>query len=287
MMLCYDGKLSLYCFVTASVIAGLPEILFRLEFDNYMSYLQNMWVIHILLYGFLNLLLALAFRGFAYRVAVRATFLGYVFAVGILIFFCSSASWQMFGIYISVLAFFHYSEFLAIAWTNPDTVSIESFILNHSLAYGIAACSSWLEFIVERYFFPTIKEASSISYFGLVLCLGGEVLRKMAIFTAKRNFSHIVQNKKAENHELVTHGVYGFCRHPSYVGWFYWSIGTQLILQNPFCFVAYAITSWRFFHERVLIEELTLLNFFRGQYVDYQKKVGTGLPFIVGYKVEL
>jgi len=46
--------------------------------------------------------------------------------------------------------------------------------------------------------------------------------------TAKHNFNHVVQSEKSDNHELITHGVYNLCRHPSYVGWFYWSIGTQV-----------------------------------------------------------
>ena len=48
------------------------------------------------------------------------------------------------------------------------------------------------------------------------------------MFTAKTNFNHYVQYVKQQGHELVTTGVYSFCRHPSYVGWFLWSIGTQV-----------------------------------------------------------
>nr|XP_034185311.1 protein-S-isoprenylcysteine O-methyltransferase [Osmia lignaria] len=286
-MLSYDGKLSLFCFTAAAVIAVLPEIVLRLEFDIPDAYFSNIWLTHLFQYGVLNLLLILAFRGFSYQVAVRAAFLGYVFGTGIIVAFVAPPSWQMFGVYITVLATFHYTEFLSIAWINPSTLSIDSFILNDSVAYGVAACSGWMEFITERHYFPTMKESSFISYLGLILCIGGEILRKSAMFTAKHNFNHIVQSEKMENHELVTCGVYRLCRHPSYVGWFYWSIGTQLILQNPFCLLAYAVASWKFFHDRILFEEITLLNFFGEEYIEYQKRVGTGLPFISGYKVNL
>lgn len=47
------------------------------------------------------------------------------------------------------------------------------------------------------------------------------------------------------------------------------------------------MTSWKFFHDRILIEEVTLLNFFGQDYIEYQKKVSTGLPFISGYKLDL
>lgn len=166
--------------------------------------------------------------------AIRALFLGYVFGIGILISITASPSWQIFGIYMTILASFHYSEFLAIAWTNPAVLSIDSFILNHSIAYGVAASLSWIEFFIERHYFYGLKLPSPVSYFGLVLCISGEILRKLAMCTAKHNFNHVVQSEKNDNHQLVTHGVYSLCRHPSYVGWFYWSIGTQ-VRHHKFC----------------------------------------------------
>ncbi|XP_060829484.1 protein-S-isoprenylcysteine O-methyltransferase [Bombus pascuorum] len=286
-MLCYNGKLSFFCFIAASLIAILPEVLLRLEFNVFQEYFNNIWFTHLFQYGFLNILVLLAFRDFAYQVAVRAVLLGYAFGIGVIVSFVAPSSWQMFGVYIAIMAIFHYTEFLSIAWINPSTLSIDSFILNHSIAYGVAACSSWIEFVIERHYYSPMKESSFISYFGLVLCICGEVLRKLAMFTAKHNFNHIVQSEKMDSHELITYGVYRICRHPSYVGWFYWSIGTQLILQNPVCFLAYTGVSWKFFHDRILIEEITLLNFFGQDYVEYQKKVSTGLPYISGYKLNL
>lgn len=94
-----------------------------------------------------------------------------------------------------------------------------------------------------------------------------------------------MQCEKAKNHVLVTHGVYSWFRHPSYVGWFYWSMGTQIVLINPLCFPAYIIASWMFFNSRIYIEEITLLNFFGQNYCDYQGKVSTGIPYIKGYQI--
>lgn len=61
---------------------------------------------------------------------------------------------------------------------------------------------------------------------------------------------------------------------------------SQITLLNPLCTVAYALASWKFFNDRVTIEEVTLLNFFGYDYMDYQKRVPTGLPFIKGYLLE-
>lgn len=156
-------------------------------------------------------------------------------------------------------------------------------MLTHSLAYIIAAASSWIEFCLEIYFWPQIKESIYPILIGIVICIGGEILRKLAIITANTNFNHLVQFRKVEGHTLVTHGVYHFMRHPSYAGWFFWSIGTQIILSNPICSILYAIVSWKFFHERILVEEVTLVNFFGQKYIEYQDRTPSGVPFVRGY----
>lgn len=76
--------------------------------------------------------------------------------------------------------------------------------------------------------FLELKQLNWLSVVGLMMVLCGEGLRKAAMLTAGSNFNHIVQNEKAQSHVLVTSGVYSYFRHPSYVGWFYWSTGTQV-----------------------------------------------------------
>jgi protein-S-isoprenylcysteine O-methyltransferase len=43
---------------------------------------------------------------------------------------------------------------------------------------------------------------------------------------------------------------------------------------------------WRFFLNRILDEEITLLKFFNGEYLDYKREVGTHIPMI-GKMVDL
>lgn len=142
--------------------------------------------------------------------------------------------------------------------------------------------ASWIEFSVEAFLFPSCKCLLLINAIGIFIVIFGEFMRKGAMITAKSNFNHIVQSDRKQNHELVTNGLYAWSRHPSYVGWFYWSIGTQVLLCNPICAAAYAIVSWKFFDERIKDEEMHLLHFFEEQYADYMIKVPTRLPFITG-----
>ncbi|XP_022111332.1 protein-S-isoprenylcysteine O-methyltransferase-like isoform X1 [Acanthaster planci] len=225
-------------------------------------------------------------RKYYRQIAAQACFIGVVFGIGLSISFLHQ-SIAVFGWYLCVLGFFHFSEYFSTSIYNYESLSVDSFLLNHSVAYVLAAVSSWCEFFLELYFFPDLKQWWYVSLVGLVLCVGGEFLRKVSMLTAGKSFNHYIQTTRARDHVLVTHGVYAWSRHPSYVGWFYWSIGTQIILCNPLCFVAYAITSWRFFNERIEDEEITLLNFFGEEYLNYQQRVGTRLPFIKGYKMEL
>lgn len=52
------------------------------------------------------------------------------------------------------LSLFHYSEYLVTAVNNPKSLSLDSFLLNHSLEYTVAALSSWIEFTLENIFWP-------------------------------------------------------------------------------------------------------------------------------------
>lgn len=42
-----------------------------------------------------------------------------------------------------------------------------------------------------------------------------------------------------------------YLRHPSYFGWFWWCVGTQCLLCNPLCILAYAVAAWDFFRKRI------------------------------------
>ncbi|XP_055548110.1 protein-S-isoprenylcysteine O-methyltransferase [Wyeomyia smithii] len=286
-MLCYEGKLSLYCFSSAVFCLVLLLVFFDLGvFSEPIEFWGRASLLGIY-YLALNVVIRLKFASKDYQVAVRATFLGAVFTLGVIIFQSCDEKYKSFGIYTALMAGFHYSEYLGIAFCNPKTLSPDSFILNHSIHYALAAAASWVEFFVEVHYFPEMKTHRILWLIGLSLCLTGEVLRKLAMITASKNFSHIVQFERHQGHELVTTGVYSLMRHPSYVGWFWWSIGTQVVLDNPVCFVIYTIASWKFFHDRIFMEEITLLNFFGEDYYKYQQRVPTGLPFIRGFKVEL
>lgn len=181
------------------------------------------------------------------------------------------------GIYLVLLSLFHFSEYFVTSLTNPSTLSPSSFLIGQS-AYSQAITCSVLEYLIESYFFPTMKHFNYISLIGLIMALGGEIVRKCAMFTAGKNFSHLIKSTKDPEHKLITHGIYKLLRHPSYAGWYYWAIGSQLLLLNPICTIVFAVISNCFFYDRIQYEEELLIEFFGQDYKDYIKRAHLWVP---------
>lgn len=177
------------------------------------------------------------------------------------------------------LIFFHSSEyFLAIAIHGRSSITLKSLLI--SKHYLLAMIFSLLEYVIEIVFFPELKEYWLISDLGLALVVIGEIIRKMAIIIAGQAFTHLIRIYHDENHQLITHGIYRFMRHPGYCGFLLWSVGTQIMLCNPISVIAFAVVVWRFFAKRIPYEEYFLRQFFGSQYEEYAQRVVSGVPFV-------
>ena len=164
--------------------------------------------------------------------------------------------------------------------------TISSFLLTANWpAYAIAHSTAFLECTIVSVFFPRrniapLGCAPVLLGLGLILVTVGQLVRSLAMLHAGASFNHEIQRRRAASHLLVTHGIYGFFRHPSYFGFFYWGLGTQLVMGNVVCFGVYTAVLWYFFSDRIRREEKKLVEFFGDEYVQYKKRVGTQIPFI-------
>ncbi|CAN7080635.1 unnamed protein product [Brassica oleracea var. botrytis] len=182
------------------------------------------------------------------------------------------------------LTFFHTSEYiLAIAIHGASNVSLTSLLI--SKRYALAMLLALVEHLTEITLFPELKQQHTwwVSSFGLVMIIIGETIRKTAIITAGRSFTHLIKTNhhEEEDHRLVTHGVYRLMRHPSYCGFLVWSVGTQVMLCNPVSAVLFTVVVWRFFAERIAYEECFLNQSFGVEYVEYAESVASGIPFVL------
>ena len=214
--------------------------------------------------------------------------------------------------YVICLCIFHLLEFFISSIYNPLVVTSDTFLINHSISYTFAAIFSCFEFwlrnssniymlffrssssLVEPYKFLT----KVMFYIGLIMVILSQIIRSLAMITCGVSFNHLIQYRKKENHVLITHGIYSILRHPSYFGFYYWSIGMQCILSNIVSTILCIVASWLFFQRRIPYEETCLKEIFattnnnsdniskqqqkmKNPYTEYMKTTYIGIiPFI-------
>ncbi|KAI4285891.1 MAG: hypothetical protein L6R38_000336 [Xanthoria sp. 2 TBL-2021] len=201
--------------------------------------------------------------------------------------------------FLAILSSFHFLEFYITARYNPPAATLSAFLLTgNGYAYNVAHTLAFLECILRNYVAPRyygdwpllqpfnaflpVEGGARVAWLtlGLTMLLGGQGIRTLAMAQAGTNFNHLVQSKKKQGHVLVTNGIYGWLRHPSYFGFFWWGLGTQLIMGNLVCLVGYAVVLWRFFSLRIKSEEKFLVAFFGADYVRYRDETAVGIPMI-------
>mmetsp|Transcript_8100 Transcript_8100/g.23234 ORF Transcript_8100/g.23234 Transcript_8100/m.23234 type:complete len:188 (+) Transcript_8100:181-744(+) len=176
------------------------------------------------------------------------------------------------------IAAFHLSEyFLAFIYQRED-LSASSFLFSKD--YGIAMVAGVAEYVLEWLLIPQSKANKAVFFCGLTMVVAGELIRKAGMITAGSNFTHELKMQKREGHTLVRTGIYSYVRHPGYLGWFVWAIGTQVMLSNPICTCGFYFVSSRFMKERIRIEEEYLRSFFGEAYRTYAARVPVLIPFL-------
>lgn len=209
----------------------------------------------------------MSLAGISLRAMLLGTSLGLTSSLALLLSTVYPTPLWRVPFFVASLSLFHFLEFYVTAQYNTRYATVSAFLLSsNGAAYNIAHGSAVVECIVSHYLFPgqtslgqlaTVTEpffgteVSLLLVAGFVLLVVGQVVRTIAMATAASNFNHHVQSQHQEGHVLVNTGLYGYLRHPSYFGFFWWGLGTQLILGNVVCFVGYALVLWRFFSSRI------------------------------------
>lgn len=184
-------------------------------------------------------------------------------------------------LYIIFSSLFYLIEYIWHSLYHPNNLNISAFILfNHSKEFYFALISCFIEYFIEYLFFSNLKLFKIFHFIGLLMIIFGQIIRSIAQFTAGSNFTHLIATEKKNKHKLIKHGIYSILRHPSYCGYFYWAIGTQILLGNPINSIAYTIITWKFFSDRIKYEEYFLKQFFKNEYIIYQQQTYVGIPFL-------
>lgn len=201
-------------------------------------------------------------------ISLRAWSLGQAFGAGLLLvgylLYHEQPLWRI-PFFVATVALFHFLEFWTTARYNTRYATVSAFLLSsNGTAYNIAHAAAVTECLLSYFSGSSTATSSSswaarlwgpwpisITVLGLCVTALGQVTRSWAMVHAGTNFNHIVQTKRSDDHQLVTTGIYAYLRHPSYFGFFWWGLGTQIVMGNRICLVAYAFVLWRFFARRI------------------------------------
>ena len=120
-----------------------------------------------------------------------------------------------------------------------------------------------------------VLDGEIIRWLGVVLFAGGGALRIWPVFVLGRRFSGLVAIQPG--HPLVTRGVYGVIRHPSYLGLLVNSLGWALAFRSG---VGVLLTALLIppLHARIGAEERLLRTQFGSEYDAYCRRTSRLLP---------
>ena len=270
------------------IMSSIPQII--LGFCYFIIYLKTNYQLYLLMQILLFLILSIIILIFAsypernhYLIGLS---LSVIFSFSFsMIFFTNSIYYPLY-LYFITLCIYHYTEFFSVLLYHFKKLSCEYFLIDQSLSWIIATFVSFIETILETYYFNKYKKIKIFFIIGLIMTIIGQIFRIGGIYTGKKNFTHKISYEKKKEHKLVKNGVFALTRHPSYFGFYLWSIGIEIMCCNPICFIGFTFILFYFFKNRILLEEKLLIQFFGEEYLEYKKKVGILIPFISLDKVQ-
>lgn len=191
------------------------------------------------------------------------------------------------GCYILLLAAYHMLEFISTYNYQQSLTTENLFLLYGSVGSGhyllMQLFSFWEYFYIgSRWkswnYLPCI---SLIAPIGIGMSILGLSMRHRAMKVCGAGFSHYIETTARESHMLITHDIYAYCRHPSYLGFYLFAAGLQLNLALPLSLILTLCILSYFFRVRIRFEEWFLEHRMFGQnYIDYKARVRTWIPFV-------
>ncbi len=112
---------------------------------------------------------------------------------------------------------------------------------------------------------------------GLILFVVGLTIALVAVFTLRRFYLSTLVIR--EDHQLITHGIYRFTRHPIYFGVLIGIMGVPVFAPSLYGFLVLSLLI-PIFLNRIRMEERMLTEEFGNAYRTYKKNTRKLIPFI-------
>ncbi|MFJ4294296.1 methyltransferase family protein [Cupriavidus sp. NPDC089707] len=142
-------------------------------------------------------------------------------------------------------------------------------------AFGVLGLlAAYLPAFTDRIGFWTL-DGDTVRWIGVALFAAGGVLRLWPVFVLGRRFSGLVAIQPG--HTLVTTGIYGVIRHPSYLGFVISSLGWVLGFRSGVG-VVLTLAMVPVLIARIRAEEALLLDQFGDEYAAYCERTWRMVP---------
>ena len=138
----------------------------------------------------------------------------------------------------------------------------------------IGLLSGYLPAYTDRMEFWTI-DGEAVRWLGVVLFAAGGAVRLWPVYVLGHRFSGLVAIQKG--HTLVTSGIYGVIRHPSYLGLILNSLGWSLAFRSGVGMLLTALTIGPLL-ARIRAEEALLSSQFGDDYDAYRARTSRLIP---------
>jgi len=139
---------------------------------------------------------------------------------------------------------------------------------------AIGLLAAWLPAYTDRIGFWTI-DGDAVRWLGVVLFVGGGALRMWPVFLLGRRFSGLVAIQP--DHRLLTTGLYGVIRHPSYLGLLVNAAGWALAFRSSVGLLLTALIV-PIILSRIRAEEALLHAQFGAEYDAYRARTARMIP---------
>ncbi len=124
---------------------------------------------------------------------------------------------------------------------------------------------------------PLYMMQSPMNVVGALIFIVGLVITVKAQMTLKLNYSGTLRIR--EGHQLITHGIYKYVRHPVYSGVILRAFAIPIYASSLPGFL-FALTGIPLFNYRIGVEEKMLIEEFGDEYLEYTKATWKLLPYI-------
>ena len=140
----------------------------------------------------------------------------------------------------------------------------------------LGVLGAYLPAYTDRIDFLTVG-GEGVRWLGVLLYAAGGVLRLAPVFVLGRRFSGLVAIQP--EHRLVSSGLYGVIRHPSYLGLFVLSLGWGLAFRSGVG-VILAVLTLPVVLARIDAEERLLSETFGAEYDAYRARTWRLIPYV-------